>query len=496
MAMRLFPLTLLSLTLTSTIAVAEGWVEVRPAAAKNDDAVIAVKSNVSNNTVGRLGDRIYMTRSGDTLSAIAQRMTGQSSNAKLIAGYNNIALSGVLRVDQIIYIPHSLIDRNTTQSIPVSANQQRTIQPVTTVIQSAPAKNIKTNQTQTENIDMFAGELRVFGKVSVNRVAVGNGDIIRAEVLGTGELLVIAQKSGSTSLHLWHNDKTQSNYNIRISESDPETRFRMEKMVRMKVRMVEFRKSALGRLGIEWDSVANGPTFATAGDLITNSLFRPANDAINGLPNAVKPFSTYFGVASNITSRINLLASTGDAVMLAEPILSCASGGTASFLAGGEVPYPTTSSNGQTVVQFKEYGIKLNISPRVDTAGNVQTMIDTEISSLDPALSVQGAPGLLTRRTQTEVNVRSGQTIVISGLLSAEQSKDIDRVPGIGRLPIIGELFKSRNTRNAVSELVIFVTPEVNDPAQNGMTAQQEAIYQNSQQRVEQARQRLPMLMD
>ena len=190
--------------------------------------------------------------------------------------------------------------------------------------------------------------------------------------------------------------------------------------------MIEFRKSALGRLGIDWADSISGPTFAAAGDAVGNNLFRPAAEGFNGLPNTVSPFSTYFGIATNITSRINLLASSGDAVTLAEPVLSSLSGSSASFLAGGEVPYPAVGSNGQTTVLFKEYGIKLNVVPTIDDAGNVRTIVETEISQLDPAVSVQGTPGLLTRRAQTQVNVRSGQTIVISGLLTSESSKDVD----------------------------------------------------------------------
>jgi pilus assembly protein CpaC len=232
-----------------------------------------------------------------------------------------------------------------------------------------------------------------------------------------------------------------------------------------------------------------GPTFATAGDLVGNALFRPAGDVFSeGLPNTVKPFSTYFGIASNITSRINFLASTGDAVTLAEPVLSCTNGGTASFLAGGEVPYPSIGSNGQTMVQFKEYGIKLQVSPMIDAAGNVRAIVNTEISQLDPAVSVQGTPGLLTRRAETQVNVRSGETIVISGLLSAENSKDIDRLPGIGKLPVIGSLFRSNNTRNSVSELVIFVTPEVIEPYGQSQTSREKLFYKESEKLAVKAR--------
>jgi pilus assembly protein CpaC len=342
---------------------------------------------------------------------------------------------------------------------------------------------------------MFTGQVKVLGQVDVTRVAIGNGDIIRAEVLKSGELLVIAQSPGSTSLRLWHTDKKQSDFNIRVSEHDPETRVRMETMVRMRVRMIEFRKSALGKLGIDWSDGTAGPGFAIAGDAIGNNYFRPAAEGLAGtLPNTVRPFQSYFGIASNITSRINFLASTGDATTLAEPVLSTTSGGSASFLAGGEIPYPSINENGQSTVQFKEYGIKLNVSPVIDPFGNVRTSVETEISQLDPAVSVQGAPGLLTRKAQTQVNVRSGETIVISGLLSSDSSKDIDKLPGIGNLPIIGHFFRARNARNSVSELVIFVTPEIVLPQGPLLNQRQQALFDVSEKRVVAARQKIKIL--
>ncbi len=329
----------------------------------------------------------------------------------------------------------------------------------------AEAKSTRRSTVERRNLDMFKGEVRVLANRKIKRIAIGQGAVLRAEVLESGELLVIAEASGSSSLRIWFADQTQSDFNIRVSENDPETRVRMEKMVRMRVRMIEFRKSALTRLGIDWADSMNGPTFSAAGDVLSNSLYRPAATGFDTLPLAVDPVTAYFGVASNLTSKINAMAMQGDARILAEPVLSGTNGGVASFLAGGEVPYPTVGSNGESIVDFKEYGIRLEIQPSIDAGGYVRAGIKTEISQLDPAVTVQGAPGLLTRRANTTVNVISGQTIVISGLLSAESSNDIARLPGIGRLPVLGRLFRSDNIRNNVSELVIFITPEVIDPA-------------------------------
>ncbi len=340
-----------------------------------------------------------------------------------------------------------------------------------------------------ENINMFAGEVQVLGQVQVDRVAVGSGDVIRAEVLDSGDLLVIAKSAGSSSLLLWNKDGTQTGYNIRVTEKDPETRIHMETMVRMKVKIIEFRKAALGKLGIKWSDEIAGPTFATVGDAVSTRLFRPPVDAGLGieasdLPSAVKPFSTYFGIATSITSKINYLASTGDAITLAEPTLSCVNGGRAKFLAGGEIPYPVIGNNGQASVEFKEYGVRLDMSPFANEQGEIRTRLLTEVSQIDASVTVLGAPGLLSRRTETEVNVMEGQTIVISGLLNAENSKDYDKVAGLGNLPLLGALFRSKDYKNNLTELVIFVTPEVQRPREITVNDNDNRLLNNSRERL------------
>jgi len=451
-------------------------------AAENEGWFEVTKGMVNASPPGKArikpSDQIWIPAPGDSLERVAERATGSAKHASTIARFNGLKANEPIPSDSVLMIPGGLLishQQHVNNASPPTRSQVRefntlvsTPAPVVNHIASQPGLEAVSDlpiEVDTTNVDMFAGQVKVLGQVDVTRVAIGNGDIIRAEVLKSGELLVIAQTSGSTSLRLWHTNGEQTDFNIRVSDHDPETRVRMETMVRMRVRMIEFRKSALGKLGIDWSDSTAGPGFAIAGDLVSNNYFRPASEAIaDALPNRVPPFQTYFGIASNITSRINFLASTGDATTLAEPVLSTTSGGSASFLAGGEVPYPSIGENGQTIVQFKEYGIKLNVSPVIDPFGNVRTSVETEISQLDPAVSVQGAPGLLTRRAQTQVNVRSGETIVISGLLSSDSSKDVDKLPGVGNLPVIGHFFRARNARNSVSELVIFVTPEIVQP--------------------------------
>ncbi|MET0068872.1 MAG: pilus assembly protein N-terminal domain-containing protein [Candidatus Thiodiazotropha sp.] len=316
-----------------------------------------------------------------------------------------------------------------------------------------------------KNIDLFIGEVKILGKVYVDRVAIGQAGIVKLEILSTDELLVIGEKAGSTSIRLWNKDGSYTQYTIRVTEKDPEKRVRMDSMIRISVKMVEFRKSALSKLGIDWSKEFAGPTFATVGDFISNSIFRSPSSAIDGsqLPLRVKPFTSYFGIATSLTSRINLLASDGDAVILSEPVLSCVNGGTAKFISGGEYPIPVTNKNGGTSVEFKQYGIKLDISPKANSKNQIYTTIKAEVSEIDQSTIVLDVPGILTNETETIVNVHSGQTIVISGLLKAKQGRGTSKIPGLGDIPLVGGLFSSDDLQQELSEMVVFLTPEVVD---------------------------------
>ncbi len=195
------------------------------------------------------------------------------------------------------------------------------------------------------------------------------------------------------------------------------------------------------------------------------------------------------GLASSITSIINLLVQNGDAVVLAEPRLACRSGGSARFVAGGELPVPFSSGLGTVSVGFKEYGVKFDVSPVASETGVIAAKIAAEISAINFEIQVQDVPGLLKRRAETEVNLRENETLVIAGLLTEESSKSIDRVPGLGELPILGKLFRSREFRDRKTDLVVFITPRFVGATS---TTQREAI-ERSAQRLEQAREQFRM---
>ena len=252
----------------------------------------------------------------------------------------------------------------------------------------------------------------------------------------------------------------------------------VEAMIYFDVKVVEIRKQSLTRLGIDWGDFLNGPTYSFIGDVSTNNLFRGtgipltaqgnviANQGLGGaVPLDVGGGNGFLGLSTSLTSTLNILANRGEARFLAEPKLVCRSGGVADFLAGGEVPIPVTNPDGSVSVEFKEFGIGLTIEPVSDPSGYISSKVGVEVSDIDPSIQVLGIPGFITRRTNTEMNVRDGETMVLSGLLSSDRGKDVTKIPGLGSIPIIGELFKSREFRDDETELVVFMTPSLIDPA-------------------------------
>lgn len=257
-----------------------------------------------------------------------------------------------------------------------------------------------------------------------------------------------------------------------------------EQMVMIDVKVVEFPKAELRELGLKWGATggaAVGGIWAPASRgnvggyaiaVKTGDANAPPITVPNGGNGGFIPLPSGLAVLSAINMGLNAqllaLEQKGAASVLAEPQLSTRSGYKASFLAGGEIPYSVASINGVTV-QFKPYGVKLDIEPKVGSNGIIRAVIDSEVSSIDGALSTATGPALLTRRTKTEFNVRHGETIVLSGLLQRNSSTDIDKVPLLGDIPILGALFRSKRFQNKETELVVFVTPSIVDSHSEGL---------------------------
>lgn len=251
--------------------------------------------------------------------------------------------------------------------------------------------------------------------------------------------------------------------------------FEVTEMVRMDVKIVEIGRQDLQRLGIRWDDQISGPAYGVHSAATTNPVFGVYSAAENGLSGEIadaleqasfnySSYDTlqYFGITSGISSSIDALAEVGDARILSAPRLVARSGEEAEFRSGGDYPIPVINQDGFIDVNFREYGIILNILPVV-SGDDIKATVEAEVSNIDLATQVNGVPGVLVRRALTTINVKDQDTIVISGLVAGNLSKQTQKVPFLGDIPILGKLFSSTENRIDESEVLIMVTPRIVD---------------------------------
>ncbi|MGM0905772.1 MAG: type II and III secretion system protein family protein [Pseudomonadota bacterium] len=226
-------------------------------------------------------------------------------------------------------------------------------------------------------------------------------------------------------------------------------------MLTLRVNILETKRQYLEDIGVRWQGTTSGPTFSST---------------LSGL----------FEWDAEINSQLMLMQRRGLAKLLANPTLSTQSGEKATFLAGGELPIPQVVAQGMQDVTFREYGIKLIIEPVVLAGNKIKTQLHAELSNIDPAVSVFGVPGILSRRTESVFLSNDGDTMVLSGLLSTDASAQEDRVPGIGEIPVIENAFKSQQNRNQATELVIMVTAERMDTAEKKVRDRRDKLAQKN----------------
>jgi len=253
--------------------------------------------------------------------------------------------------------------------------------------------------------------------------------------------------------------------------------------VQLRVRITEVDRNVTQQLGINWQALGNvaGNFFGGiySGRPIYN-LAQPLTGA-NGqvtypvnLPsnNAYSLFGQFKTGNTDIQALVDALNQEGLVTVLAEPSLVALSGQTASFLAGGEFPIPVSQVNGAISVEFKQFGVKLDFTPTVLSEGRISLKVRPEVSQIDTTVSVTTGgitvPGLSVRRADTTVELASGQSFAIGGLLQSNTTDIISQIPGMGSIPILGKLFSSTNYQNNKTELVIMVTPYLVEPTDPG----------------------------
>lgn len=193
---------------------------------------------------------------------------------------------------------------------------------------------------------------------------------------------------------------------------------------------------------------------------------------------------------SKINAQIYALVQNGKARIISRPNVTTMSGKDAKILIGGEIPYEVSNGFGSTTTEFKEYGIGLDLrAPTVDRDGNITTELETQVSRLDwdNAVTKDGyrMPGIATRSAYTTVNIPSGMTMVIGGLLNSDDANTIQKVPLLGNIPILGELFKYHNKSRQRTEIVVLITPRVvSEETPARMSPDMEDAYNDSRREV------------
>jgi pilus assembly protein CpaC len=232
--------------------------------------------------------------------------------------------------------------------------------------------------------------------------------------------------------------------------------------VNIRVRFAEVSRDELLAYGVSWAAMVNSGSFSFG--VVTGSLAKGQPVA----PGTNKLLAGFSSSNVNVGVLLEALQQNGIVTVLAEPNLTARTGETASFLAGGEIPVPVPVGQNQVGIEYKPFGVSLLFTPTLLPNERIAMRVRPEVSSL----STQGAiviqnisvPSLQVRRADTTVEIASGQTFAIAGLFQRNGGQDVDKLPVLGDVPVLGELFKSSRYRRNETELIILITPYLVKP--------------------------------
>ena len=379
-------------------------------------------------------------------------------------------------------------------------------------------------QGDGSTLTLGVGQQKTLTLRNVQRVAIGDPEVADVkQVGGGGELLLTGVGEGRTSLLVWFRNERRASYSVVVRKQDPRElvgevrtllgdregiRVRVvgdkvyldgetitaddyervqlvlstypqvksfvrpsanakrlaaeigsRRMVLIEVDFVEVASSDNKQVGFKpplqiVSNQGSGAVYQLVRPLPGDSSTQPAHSLA-----ATLSASTDFSIAARFDSGVQRV--------LSQPRLLCASGEKAEFTAGGEIPLLVATQN-QFAVEFKKFGVILKVTPTADRTGNIATEIHAEVSDVDRSLSVRAngfdVPGLRIREVNTNVTVKDGETIVLSGLYNYDEDKEVSKVPFLGQIPILGELFKSRQFIERKTQLAIYVTPHLVAP--------------------------------
>jgi len=375
-----------------------------------------------------------------------------------------------------------------------------TLAPLTTMAAETP-----------EKLTVGAGQSRTVTIYGLQRAAIANPEVADVVVVSSSELILVGKQTGTTTMILW-SEMGRQTYQVEVAANDPAIaneikrilgypdirvvkvnktiilegtvndqyqKARAEKIaaaygekvvnlleiirpvqIRIEAKIVEINRTKTQNLGIKYfsgsDPSSPGPGIFFGGQSQTNPLS----------PNTFGNLGTF----APINAQLDLLVQNGYAKLLSQPHVVTLSGDKASILVGGQIPVPISNLSGVTV-EWKDYGVKLEITPEAALDGTITSHVKAEVSAIEwdsthripisPTLTI---PPISMRKAETDIALASGQTMAIGGLIGRDITKDVTKLPFLGDLPIIGQLFRSTSFTRGETELIILVSPTIVDP--------------------------------
>ena len=306
-------------------------------------------------------------------------------------------------------------------------------------------------RAEAREIEIKEGASKIIRAEKARDVEVLKKEIASATVLSEEEVLIDAKKAGTTIVNI-NNGKTTESVLVTVKKQSS-----ADSMIEVDVQVLEIVHNDEQNYGLDWPALLQGP-------LPENGLPVSPMNAIEVTPNSIKALGATFN-RGQMNLLVDFLVKNNYAKILARPKLLTANGKKAKFLSGGEVPLVTVNTQGQASVDWKKYGVSLEISPTLNKQGGIEADLKTEVSTLDYANAVDLGksimPAIKTRWVETNLNMEQGNTMVIAGLIEDHEMKVTSGVPVLSGIPLLGELFKNTSTSIQKTELVIFVTPKV-----------------------------------
>lgn len=258
--------------------------------------------------------------------------------------------------------------------------------------------------------------------------------------------------------------------------------------VRLEAQIIEINTSAERNLGIQYWSPTIGSS-SSSGSSSDDDVTRGSSGlfyAGENFKNSRSSFGWLGSHISNMNASLQALVTEGKARILSRPSITTMSGQKANILIGGRIPIPTSAGDGQIAIDWREYGIRLNIEPVVDAENKITSKVHAEVSTLDYGNSVTehdfSIPAIASREADAVINVRSGMTMAIGGLLNSQDGKTVTKIPLLGDIPIIGQFFRHTQKTRDNRELLILITPTlVSDDTPVAMSQRMKGSYEDNE---------------